>query len=58
MHFPFVYFIAVGKKTSTSCAQSTLVADIPIGSEKLFGYVPPVGVEGSTSCLNSEQTIH
>ena len=28
------------------------------GSEKSFGHVPPVGVEPSTSCLQSEHPIH
>ena len=29
-----------------------------IGSEKSFGHVPPVGVEPSTSCMQSEHPIH
>ena len=29
-----------------------------IGSEKSFGHVPPVGVEPSTSCVQSEHPIH
>ena len=29
-----------------------------IGSEKSFGYVPPVGVEPSTSCVRGEHPIH
>ena len=29
-----------------------------IGSEKLYGHVPPVGVEPSTSCVQGEHTIH
>ena len=29
-----------------------------IGSEKLFGHVPPVGVEPSTSCMQGEHPIH
>ena len=29
-----------------------------IGSEKSFGYVPPVGVEPSTSCMQGEHPIH
>ena len=30
----------------------------PIGSEKSFGHVPPVGVEPSTSCAQGEHRIH
>ena len=30
----------------------------PIGSEKLFGHVPSVGVEPSTSCMQGEHPIH
>ena len=29
-----------------------------VGSEKLFGHVPPVGVDPSTSCVNSRHLIH
>ena len=29
-----------------------------IGSEKLFGHVPPVGVEPLTSCMQGEHPIH
>ena len=29
-----------------------------IGSGKLFGHVPPVGVEPSTSCMQGEHPIH
>ena len=29
-----------------------------IGSEQLFVYVPPVGVEPSTSCVQGEHPIH
>ena len=29
-----------------------------VGSEKSFGRVPPVGVEPSTSCVQSEHPIH
>ena len=29
-----------------------------IGSKKLFGHVPPVGVEPSTSCVQGEHPIH
>ena len=29
-----------------------------IGSEKLFGLMPPVGVEPSTSCVNGEHSIY
>ena len=29
-----------------------------IGSEKLFGHVPPMGVESSTSCVQGEHPVH
>ena len=29
-----------------------------IGSENLFGHIPPVGVEPSTSCVQGEHPIH
>ena len=30
----------------------------PIGSEKSFGHVPPVGLEPSTSCMQGVHPIH